>query len=710
MEDSGFSTITILTVLEKPKILFLVQRFHIRFYRGVINVKPNLHLMLLHKVLSQRMILKQPEQKMVAYHHHQSRVLFQTPSKGAPKYISQDNDVPEEASNSVLGTVSDEFSDTVPKPNAEAGNPKANAKQRKPPPTYPKGIPSLSEEDLNYRNHWRSVEKNLGSALNGQMYANTEFVKALSLDVSTSFTQLMTKVVYIVSKIIQSEPMPSFRKKLSTPSPTKKKKKKKESLLRTFGPIPYQIDVMDYQMKSKWDNFQSLLWHVHGEREVGDTKPRLYGRNVVSYVTIKKYMILYREILVWYMENVEYPQRLKKWIRVCGSIPKEGNKVYLIGVFKHLENTHFKYHTLSDFETWDCFEDTKADLQHFKESQTCLYLAGWVMFTCKPLESLQDMVPPHDSDLGNDGDNVSDPRQDKGNNSDNVSDPRHDNGNKSDVGNVTEGSLDSNSGFEPAANNSNESGNNGDNVSDPSQDKGNNSDEGNDKDGTLNNNGDLKPKAKPTTSKGAKSSLIRGLEFAPQDQMHSMHTQSKNGNSNKSEQSVQLLNYSLDVTVPEFPLRVRQGFALHDIKVTLKDPDPEILYPIYQIGQKVLYVGDLNHIGLVYEYDSKQYSNYDAYPGYKLFFQRGDGMGKDEWFPFFKVSHVSEQDCPMNRMSRLEQCYSEKHERNSGRAQSNKKGKLLEDDSPKSSFDSDQVSVYDPSDNGHSDSEEDNQS
>eukprot|EP00536_Pseudo-nitzschia_multiseries_P006802 jgi/Psemu1/16150/gm1.16150_g len=90
----------------------------------------------------------------------------------------------------------------------------------------------------------------------------------------------------------------------------------------------------------------------------------------------------------------------------------------------------------------------------------------------------------------------------------------------------------------------------------------------------------------------------------------------------------------------------------------LKDPDPEILYPIYQIGQKVVYVGDLSRIGLVDAYVSEQYKDRDAYP--------------------------------------------------SGEAQRKKKGKLLEDENSESSSDSDQVSVYDPSNGGHSDSEEDN--
>eukprot|EP00536_Pseudo-nitzschia_multiseries_P007646 jgi/Psemu1/18402/gm1.18402_g len=42
------------------------------------------------------------------------------------------------------------------------------------------------------------------------------------------------------------------------------------------------------------------------------TKKRLYDRNVVNYITIKKYMVVYWEILVRYMENVKYPPAPKK--------------------------------------------------------------------------------------------------------------------------------------------------------------------------------------------------------------------------------------------------------------------------------------------------------------------------------------------------------------------------------------------------------------
>eukprot|EP00536_Pseudo-nitzschia_multiseries_P002515 jgi/Psemu1/5719/gm1.5719_g len=248
-----------------------------------------------------------------------------TRTKGVPAVLIQVETVSDGASKTATTTNIECGVEAVPQGAATkvpAAHPKANPSQRKPPPaglvhspslsrTNTKAVASLSEEDLDYQKHRRSVEKNLGSALNGQTYANRKFVKALSLDVSTYFTQLMTKV-YMVSKIIQSKPMPNFRKKSPTESPNKKKKKKKESSLSTFSSIPRQIVlIVDLTVWlgswDKWDNFQSLLQQVHGEREVGDTRPYLYGYNVVYYVTIKKYMVVYWEILVWYIDNVEYP-------------------------------------------------------------------------------------------------------------------------------------------------------------------------------------------------------------------------------------------------------------------------------------------------------------------------------------------------------------------------------------------------------------------
>eukprot|EP00536_Pseudo-nitzschia_multiseries_P001480 jgi/Psemu1/3417/gm1.3417_g len=205
-------------------------------------------------------------------------------------------------------------------------------------------------------------------------------------------------------------------------------------------------------------------------------------------------------------------------------------------------------------------------------------------------------------------------------------------------------------------------------TKDMTQDKGNKSDEGNNKDEKLENNSDLKPMAKATILKEPGDSFLMNLEILPKQWVQShtwskilnwlpkiegihMQAPSQNGNNNKTEQNVQLLNYSLDVTLPKFPMKVGQGFAFHDIEVMLEDPDPEILYPIYQI---------------VFE----QYKSCDAYPGYKLFSQSDDGMGTFEWFPFSEVAPGSEQDCPINIISDLVQCYSEKH----GNTSVNEKG------------------------------------
>eukprot|EP00536_Pseudo-nitzschia_multiseries_P010279 jgi/Psemu1/25485/gm1.25485_g len=124
-------------------------------------------------------------------------------------------------------------------------------------------------------------------------------------------------------------------------------------------------------------------------------------------------------------------------------------ELYLSGVLKHLKGSNFKYNTLLESKTWDCFYDSKDELEIFKKFHSGLYAAGWVMFTSKCADSLyyglrlpwlvgyktKDTVHPRD------------------------------------------------------------------NVSEQMQDKGNKSDEGNNKDGKLENEGDLKPTAKVTMSK-----------------------------------------------------------------------------------------------------------------------------------------------------------------------------------------------------------------
>eukprot|EP00536_Pseudo-nitzschia_multiseries_P010574 jgi/Psemu1/26376/gm1.26376_g len=211
--------------------IFLVQCFHIRFY--------SLHIRF--DISNVRMTTSRTHKK-----HG-----FKSPCNVTALVTSPDDD------SEAAGIKNHDKSPLLKKRRAAmevpAAHPKVNpSSQRKPPPagsahspdlscTNTKAVASLSEEDLDYRQHQRSVESWIGTEWSD--VCNTEFVKASSLNVSTSFTQLMTKV-YIVSKFIQSEPMLDFRKKFSTQSRTNKKKKKKESLLSMFGPIPHQIDVM----------------------------------------------------------------------------------------------------------------------------------------------------------------------------------------------------------------------------------------------------------------------------------------------------------------------------------------------------------------------------------------------------------------------------------------------------------------------------------
>eukprot|EP00536_Pseudo-nitzschia_multiseries_P019662 jgi/Psemu1/62140/gm1.62140_g len=186
-----------------------------------------------------------------------------------------------------------------------------------PPPNTPE------KHDDNQQKHRMSVLKNLKSSLRSQSYATDEFVRALSLEVTTCFTALMTKV-YLVSRIIESKPRPDFRKTMSTAPPSEKKgrgkKTKSDTTFSDLGPIPQQIDVMvnffsykvdngvtgvlglltrkqiskrfkDYDMNNKWLNFESLLQNVHDRIGGGS----LYGRNMVNYATIKKCMIMARQ-------------------------------------------------------------------------------------------------------------------------------------------------------------------------------------------------------------------------------------------------------------------------------------------------------------------------------------------------------------------------------------------------------------------------------
>eukprot|EP00536_Pseudo-nitzschia_multiseries_P006740 jgi/Psemu1/15967/gm1.15967_g len=207
------------------------------------------------------------------------------------------------------------------RPPASNSNNKGNMAKRvrveDPPPNTP------AKHDDDQRKHRMSEENNFKAALSNESYATDEFLRNLSLEVTTCFTALTTKV-YLVSSIIESEPRADLSKTTSTTSRSEKKgrRKKKKSdttlmvnlfLSKVENGVTGVLELLtrkqiserfkDYDLNNKWLNFESLLGNV--EDKISGAS--LYGRNVINYGKLKKYMLFYREILVWYMKNVQYP-------------------------------------------------------------------------------------------------------------------------------------------------------------------------------------------------------------------------------------------------------------------------------------------------------------------------------------------------------------------------------------------------------------------
>eukprot|EP00536_Pseudo-nitzschia_multiseries_P004623 jgi/Psemu1/10390/gm1.10390_g len=189
--------------------------------------------------------------------------------------------------------------------NNEGNNAKSGRVEDQPPNT-------TAKHDDNQRKHRMSVENNLKAALRNESYATDEFLRNLSLEVTTCFTALTTKV-YLVSNHVNY---------VMVREEGQGKEEKIRHNVKRLGTYSRKIDVMvnlflskvdngvtgvlelmsrkqisdqfkDYNLNNKWLNFKSLLGNV--EEEIGGAS--LYGRNVVNYATIKKYMLFYREIL-----------------------------------------------------------------------------------------------------------------------------------------------------------------------------------------------------------------------------------------------------------------------------------------------------------------------------------------------------------------------------------------------------------------------------
>eukprot|EP00536_Pseudo-nitzschia_multiseries_P018502 jgi/Psemu1/55920/gm1.55920_g len=116
------------------------------------------------------------------------------------------------------------------------GNKAKRVRVEDPPPNTP------AKHDNEQRKHRMSVEKNLKAALRNESYATDEFLRNLSLEVTTCFTALTTKVYLTTSSTSRSE------------NKGRGKKKKSDTTLSDLGPIPQQIDVM--ALPKLWVDFQ----------------------------------------------------------------------------------------------------------------------------------------------------------------------------------------------------------------------------------------------------------------------------------------------------------------------------------------------------------------------------------------------------------------------------------------------------------------------
>eukprot|EP00536_Pseudo-nitzschia_multiseries_P004895 jgi/Psemu1/11172/gm1.11172_g len=115
----------------------------------------------------------------------------------------------------------------------------------------------------------------------------------------------------------------------------------------------------------------------------------------------------------------------------------------------------------------------------------------------------------------------------------------------------------------------------------------------------------------------------------------------KEGSNVREEKVIDLVKSPLNavVTMPKFPVNLngRQTTQPLEISVLLKDQDPEIMYPLYEV-------------------DEQQYENL---PGYFLIFQKGKAGEHKKWCPYFKVSGLKETNPRrIKKVSDLVKCYS----------------------------------------------------
>eukprot|EP00536_Pseudo-nitzschia_multiseries_P012472 jgi/Psemu1/32189/gm1.32189_g len=232
--------------------------------------------------------------------------------------------------------------------------------------------------------------------------------------------------------------------------------------------------------------------------------------------------------------------------------------------FKHLQGRDFVLYKPSDFLTWDCFKTSKVQINEFNKSNNT-YRVGWVTLTFNTTNgSKRGFIPPWDVQV--------------------------------DGGNVAK------------TNNLNE---------------GRNNNSGSTVTGKCSKN-------KPNQSKESEIDTTKGNSKDTGLTDKTSKTCEKEGSNVREEKVIDLAKSPLNtvVTLPKFPVNLNgcQTTQPLDISVMLKDQDPEIMYPLYEVDEQVRYTERRNGpvlIGEVYRYLFSPYEQYENLPGYFLIFQKG---------------------------------------------------------------------------------------
>eukprot|EP00536_Pseudo-nitzschia_multiseries_P012303 jgi/Psemu1/31659/gm1.31659_g len=273
--------------------------------------------------------------------------------------------------------------------------------------------------------------------------------------------------------------------------------------------------------------------------------------------------------------------------------------------FKHLQGRDFVLYKPLDFLTWDCFKTSKVEINEFNKSNNT-YWVGWVTLTFNTTnDSKRGFIPPWVVQV--------------------------DGGNVAKRNNLNEG-RNNNSG-------STVTGESSKNKPNQSKESGIDTTKGNSKDTGLT---DKTSKTCEKEGSHVREEKVRYLEKSP---IHAV------------------------VTLPKFSLKIngRHPTEPFGLCVMLKDPDPELMYPLYKVNKQVCYTARRNGpvlIGEVSRYLFGAYKQYERLPGYWLIFIKGKAGEHKIWCPYFQVSGLKETNRrPIKKVSDLVQCYSKERGR-----------------------------------------------